>query len=43
MTALILLAHGSRHPDTGIVLDDVVKRVRAALPGPGYGGPPRFA
>ena len=39
MTALILLAHGSRHPDTGIVLDDGVKRVGAALPGPGYGGP----
>nr|WP_120491706.1 CbiX/SirB N-terminal domain-containing protein [Corynebacterium lactis] len=39
MTALILLAHGSRHPETGAALDSVVKQVREALPSPSCGGP----
>lgn len=32
MTALILLAHGSRHPDAARVLNNLTDRVRAALP-----------
>lgn len=39
MTALILLAHGSRHDQTGSVLDGVVKQVRQSLPSPSCGGP----
>lgn len=39
MTALILLAHGSRHGQTGVVLDGVVKQVRQSLPSPSCGGP----
>lgn len=32
MTALILLAHGSRHPETKPVLEDLVTLVRAKMP-----------
>ena len=32
MTALILLAHGSRHPETKPVLEDVVALVREKMP-----------
>ncbi|MDO4610637.1 sirohydrochlorin chelatase [Corynebacterium sp.] len=39
MTALILLAHGSRHPDTAAAFERLADAVRAALPCAECGGP----
>ncbi|WP_295624781.1 sirohydrochlorin chelatase [uncultured Corynebacterium sp.] len=39
MTALILVAHGSRHAGAAPVLEDLAESVRATLPAPSAGGP----
>ena len=39
MTALILLAHGSRHNQTEAALHSLANKVQTSLPSPSYGGP----
>lgn len=39
MTALILLAHGSRHEHTEAALHSLANKVQSSLPSPSYGGP----